>query len=135
MIGSALLTSTATVRVSYLLRENLLTKVDQAWMQYVCGNHLSFLSHVHATLVYQDLDEGLLYESDLTVYAKTKVLGLFRGPLNTDDTTIISILYMLISEIGSPDEDAFSVHQDGLVTCLRNQQDALGPNIATFMTL
>jgi hypothetical protein len=104
-------------------------------MQYVCGNHLSFLSHVHATLVYQDLDEGLLYESDLTVYAKTKVLGLFRGPLNTDDTTIISILYMLISEIGSPDEDAFSVHQDGLVTCLRNQQDALGPNIATFMTL
>ncbi|OAG25390.1 hypothetical protein CC77DRAFT_926508 [Alternaria alternata] len=108
---------------------------DQAWMQYVCGNHLSFLSHVHATLVYQDLDEGLLYDSDLTVYAKTRVLGLFRGRLNTDDTTIISILHMLISEIGSPDEDAFGVHQDGLVTCLRNQQDGLGANIATFMTL
>jgi hypothetical protein len=42
---------------------------------------------------------------------------------------------MLISEIGSPDEDAFGVHQDGLVTCLRNQQDGLGANIATFMTL
>lgn len=112
-----------------------LTNADQAWMQYVCGNHLSFLSHVHATLVYQDLDEGLLYDSDLTVYAKTRVLGSFRGRLNTDDTTIISILHMLISEIGSPDEDAFGVHQDGLVTCLRNQQDGLGANIATFMTL
>ncbi|KAG9185822.1 hypothetical protein G6011_07153 [Alternaria panax] len=108
---------------------------DQAWMQYVCSNHLSFLSHVHATLVYQDLDEGLLYDSDLTVYAKTRVLGLFRGRLDTDDATIISILHMLISEIGSPEEDAFSVHQDGLVTCLRNKQDRLGPNIATFMTL
>jgi hypothetical protein len=103
-------------------------------MQYVCGNPLSFLSHVHSTLVYQDLDEGLLYDSDLTVYAKAMVLGLCRGRLDTDDTTIIIILHMLITEIGSP-EDAFSVHQDGLVTCLRNQRGGLGPNIATFMTL
>jgi len=109
--------------------------VDQAWMRYVCGNHLSFLSHVHATLVYQDLDDGLLYDSDLTVYARTRMLGLFHGRLDTDDTTILSILHMLISEIGSPEKDAFGVHQDGLVTCIRSRQDGLGPNIATFMTL
>jgi hypothetical protein len=110
-------------------------QVDQAWMQYICSNHLSFLSHVHTTLVYQDVDEGLLYDSDLTVYAKTRILGLFRGRLDTNDTTILSILHMLISEIGSPEEDAFGVHQDGLVTCLRNRQGRLAANIATFMTL
>jgi hypothetical protein len=114
---------------------NPLTQLDQAWMQYVCGNQLSFLSHVYSTLVYQDLDEGLLYDSELTVYAKTRILGLFRGRLDTDDTTILSILHMLISEIGSPEQDAFGVHQDGLVTCVRNRRDGLGPNIATFMTL
>jgi hypothetical protein len=105
------------------------------WMRYVCDNQLSFLSHVHATLVYQDLAEGLLYDSDLTVYAKTKILRMIGDGLNTSDVTIISILHLLVGEIGGTNQDVFDVHQDGLATCIRNQQDGLSPSIATFMTL
>lgn len=104
-------------------------------MRYVCDNYLSFLSHVHASLVYQDLDEGLLYDSELTVYGKTMVLRLISDRLDTDDATIISILHLLISELGSLNEDVFNLHQEGLATCLRNQQDELNSNVATFMTL
>jgi hypothetical protein len=113
----------------------LLTYIDLAWMRYICDNRLSFLSHIYATLVYQDLDEGLLYDSELTVYAKTKVLGLISDGLDTNDVTLISILNLLISEIGGLDEDVFDLHQDGLSTCMRDQRDGLSPNIATFMTL
>jgi hypothetical protein len=104
-------------------------------MQYICDNRLSFLSHVYVTLVYQDLSEGLLYNTDLTNYAKTMILGLISDRLDTNDVTIIGILHLLISEIGGLDEDVIKLHQDGLLTCVRNQQDGLNPNIATFMTL
>jgi hypothetical protein len=108
---------------------------DMYWMRYVCDNRLSFLSHVHATLVYQDLTEGRLYDSELTVYAKTKILRMISGDLNTSEVTIISIIHLLVGEIGRLDQDVFEVHQDGLATCIRNQQDGLSPNIAIFMTL
>jgi hypothetical protein len=104
-------------------------------MRSVCDNHLSFLSHVYTTLVYQDIDEGLLYDSDLTVFAKTMIIRLISSRLDTDDATIICILHLLISEIGGTDEDVFNVHQDGLMTCLRNQQGGVNPSLARSMTL
>ena len=104
-------------------------------MQYICGNHLSFLSHVYATLVYRDIDEGLMDDSCLTVLAKTKVLRIISNRLDTEDATIICILHLIISEIGSVDEDVLSVHQHGLATCLRSQQERLSSSVARFMTL
>ncbi|KAI0587724.1 hypothetical protein Alg215_01306 [Pyrenophora tritici-repentis] len=108
---------------------------NQTWMRYVCDNYLSFLSHVHASLVYQDLDEGLLYDSELTVYGKTMILRLVSDGLDTDDATIISILHLLISELGGLNEDVFNLHQEGLATCLRNSRAGLSTNVETFMTL
>lgn len=104
-------------------------------MQYICNNHLSFIRHVYATLVYRDIDEGLLYDSCLTVFAKTKVLQLISNRLDTQNATIVCILHLIISEVGSIDEDVFSVHQDGLATCLRSQREALDSSVARFMTL
>ncbi|KAF1937620.1 hypothetical protein EJ02DRAFT_469556 [Clathrospora elynae] len=109
---------------------------DSSWMQYICDNRLSFLSHVYATLVYQDLGEGLLHDSDLTAYAKTTIMRSISDRLDTDDVTIISILHLLISEIGGLDEDVFNVHQDGLATCMRNLRGGiLSQNVSKFMTL
>ncbi|KAF1829345.1 hypothetical protein BDW02DRAFT_583768 [Decorospora gaudefroyi] len=108
---------------------------DSSWMRHICDSRLSFLSHVHTTLVYKDLDEGLLYDSDLTVHAKTKILAFVSDGLCTDEVTLISILHLLISDIGSLDEHVSDLHQDGLATCMRNQRNGLGPNTAIFMTL
>ncbi|CAA9962576.1 hypothetical protein P3342_002263 [Pyrenophora teres f. teres] len=108
---------------------------NQTWMRYVCDNYLSFLSHVHVSLVYQDLDEGLLFDSELTVYGKTMILRLVSDGLDTDDATIISILHLLISELGGLNEDVFNLHQEGLATCLRNSRAGLSSNVETFMTL
>ncbi|EUC41873.1 hypothetical protein COCMIDRAFT_104974 [Bipolaris oryzae ATCC 44560] len=117
------------------IRNTVLFCHDQAWMRYVCDSHLSFLSHVYATLVYHDIDEGLLYDSRLTVFAKTKILSLISSRLDTDNATIICILHLIVSEIGSVNEGVFSVHRDGLATCLRSHREGLNSGVARFMTL
>jgi hypothetical protein len=122
------------VSVCIRLTNTLLTFVDEPWMRYICNNRLTFLSHVYVTLVFQDVNDGLLYNSGLTNDVKAMTLGLISDRLDTNDVTIIGILHLLISEIGGLDEDVIELHQDGLVTCVRNQEDGLNPNIASFMT-
>ncbi|KAF2737435.1 hypothetical protein EJ04DRAFT_533033 [Polyplosphaeria fusca] len=114
------------------------------WMEFVCCTRMSFLSHVSASCVYQDVNEGYLEDTALTVYAKTKVLRMIKDSLQgynpqTDDFTIISILYLLISEIGGFDDDVFDVHQEGLVRIIQQRGGinhlGQGGNIATFLIL
>jgi len=54
-------------------------------MRYMCDNHLSFLSHVTVSSVYSDQQEGLLYDSELTVQARSKVLSAISARLDSDD--------------------------------------------------
>ncbi|KAF2006004.1 hypothetical protein P154DRAFT_530286 [Amniculicola lignicola CBS 123094] len=112
------------------------------WMEIVCSTRMSFLSHVSVCCVYQDLSEGFLEDSPLTVYAKTKVLRMIKDSLQglstqMDDFTILSILHLLTSEVGGFDEEAFDVHQDGLIRIVhqRGGISHLGHNgrIATFL--
>jgi hypothetical protein len=56
-------------------------------MHYVCNNRLLFLSHVSVACVYRDQAEGLLYDSELTAYAKSTVVSAISGCQDTDDGT------------------------------------------------
>lgn len=63
-------------------------------MQFVCNNRLSFLSHVGVGSVFQDLREGHLCDSELTVLAKAKVVSKITDRLDTDDGE----LYLTLEE-------------------------------------
>jgi hypothetical protein len=89
------------------------TKADRQWMQAICTDQVSFLSHVSVSSVCQDLVEGLWQDSGTTVQIKTHVLNTIAGQLESNDATILSILHLLLSEVGG-DETAFSVHYQGL---------------------
>ncbi|KAI8930804.1 hypothetical protein NX059_011827 [Plenodomus lindquistii] len=109
---------------------------DLGWMRGLFGADLSFLSHISASCVYQDLGEGLLQDSALTVCAKSKVLHLISNRLCTEDPTITiaSILLLLIGEVGIFRESVFEVHQQGLYQ-LAASVAQLPPQLATFMTI
>lgn len=122
---------------------NIELSEDRAWLETVCSNRMSFLSHVSVACVYHDVAENLLEDSPLTVYAKTKLLRMIKDSLQgyttqTDDFTILSILNLLVSEIGGSDEDIFDVHQQGLVRIIhqRGGLSNLGHgSIATFLII
>ncbi|KAF2655436.1 hypothetical protein K491DRAFT_716248 [Lophiostoma macrostomum CBS 122681] len=115
---------------------------DPPWMTIVCSTHMSFLCHVSVACVFQDLTEGFLEDTPLTVYAKTNALRMIKDSLqgfNTslDDFTILSILHLLISEVGSYDEDVFDVHHEGLVHIVHQRGGlshlGLDGSVATFL--
>lgn len=115
---------------------------DRSWMEIVCSTRMSFLSHVSAGCVYQDVADGRLDDSSLTVYARDKLMRMIKDSpqsynAQTDDFTLLSILHLLISEIGGFDQDAFSMHQQALVNIVhqRGGLGGLGVNgrTATFL--
>ncbi|KAF2683085.1 hypothetical protein K458DRAFT_50432 [Lentithecium fluviatile CBS 122367] len=127
------------LKIQYVGNTDLFCSQDTVWMETVCNNRMSFLSHVSVACVYKDVAEGFLDDTALTVYAKTKVLRMITDNLSTqtDDFTILSILHLLVSEIGGQNEDVFDVHQDGLVRIV-NQRGGIANlglqgNIATFL--
>ncbi|KAF2202280.1 hypothetical protein GQ43DRAFT_369463 [Delitschia confertaspora ATCC 74209] len=99
---------------------------SRRWMEAICSVRMPFLSHVSVICVFQDLEDGLLEDSSLTVYAKTKLLRMIQDSLRgsatqTDDFTVLSILHLLTSEVGGFDEDAFDVHQAGLIRIVQQR--------------
>lgn len=121
-------------------------------MQRICDHHLSFLSHVSVACVYQDLREGLLYPSELTVLTSSKVMSILRNRLDTDDgkkvsrnhwylltpsATILSVMHLLISELGGHDDEVFEYHASALIRLVsqRGGISQLAPNLATTVSL
>ncbi|KAF9697762.1 hypothetical protein EKO04_004113 [Ascochyta lentis] len=110
---------------------------DQQWMEYVCSDPMSFLSHVSVSCVYQDLMNGLLHDSNTTMSAKTRVLSGMADRLEANDTTILTILHLLLSEAGNSDESAFQVHSQGLKGLIyrRGGLSQMPPQLATYVTV
>lgn len=130
------------LRELFLKNSNLFDANDRSasrWMRMLCSNRMSFLSQVSVVCVYQDVADGFLDDTALTIYAKTKLMKTINDNLNThtDDFTILSILNLLVSEIGGQNEDVFDVHQEGLVRIVQQRGGIanLGVDyyIATFL--
>ena len=107
-------------------------------MKMLCHYRMPFLSHISVVCVYQDVADGRLVDTPLTIYAKTKLMSMLTRPdTQGDDLTIISILHLLVSEIGGHNEDVFDVHQEALVRIVQERGGIanLGTeyNIATFL--
>jgi hypothetical protein len=128
-----------SLKTEYIGNSDLFCSQDMAWLGTVCSNHMSFLSHVSVACVYKDVAEGFFEDTPLTVYVKGKVLRMITDSLSThtDDFSILSILHLLVSEIGGQDEDVFDVHQDGLVRMVYQRGGiahlGLHGKIASFM--
>lgn len=84
---------------------------------------MALLSHVSVTCVYQDLADRLLYHSELTEYARTNVVRMVQHNLETepDDFTILSILHLLISEVGGFNDNMFDCHQDAILRIVQQR--------------
>ncbi|KAK7185682.1 hypothetical protein DPSP01_007445 [Paraphaeosphaeria sporulosa] len=130
------------LREIFLKTSNLIDGDDLSacrWMRMMCSNRMSFLSQISVVCVYQDVAEGFLDDTALTIYAKTKLMKTINDNLNThtDDFTILSIVNLLVSEIGGQNEDVFDVHQEGLVRIVQQRGGIanLGVDyyIATFL--
>lgn len=111
-------------------------KADRRWMQAICADQMSFLSHVCISSVYQDLSDGVWHDSSTTVRIKTHALSTIAGRLDSNDATILSILHLLLSEVGG-DETAFSVHYQGLQGLIhrRGGLSQLPYHLATYVIL
>ncbi|KAF1962431.1 hypothetical protein CC80DRAFT_400285 [Byssothecium circinans] len=133
------------LRDQYISRSDAQLCIQNSpWTKAICSHRMAFLSHVSVACVYQDLEEGFLDDTALTVYAKTKVLGMITESLRhhttqTDDFTILIILHLLTSEIGGQNEERIDVHQEGLMRIVhqRGGLSNLGwdGSIATFLTV
>lgn len=105
-------------------------------MHAICADQMSFLSHVSVSSVYQDLADGFVHDSGMTVQAKTHALSAIAGQLEANDATILSILHLLLSEVGG-DESAFRVHYQGLQGLIqrRGGLSQLPVQLVTYITL
>ncbi|KAL1610067.1 hypothetical protein SLS60_001732 [Paraconiothyrium brasiliense] len=130
------------LRELYLKNSNLFDADDSSacrWMRMLCSNRMSFLSQISVVCVYQDVADGYLDDTALTIYAKTKLMKMLTDNLNThtDDFTILSITNLLVSEIGGQNEDVFDVHQEGLVRIVQQRGGianlGVDYDIATFL--
>lgn len=129
------------LRELYLKSSNLFDSENLAacgWMRMLCSNRMSFLSQISVLCVYQDVADGRLDDTPLTIYAKTKLMNMLTQPnIQGDDFTIISIVHLLVSEIGGHNEDVFDVHQEGLVRIVQQRGGitnlGVDYHIATFL--